>query len=176
MPDVVNIFIWLNENDVFKGKTWFKRYILAIAILTILLQLAITLTVILKTNSHKNIAAFIGFYSDIETNKTVFCGDVASKWIASVLVSVIGLSNMEEKVILYFNDKLKPLTRGLLIVQVVTNGLVTISSVCFMFNQTEFSEILSNIPSILFINEIDDYIGAYVMRHLNIHHRSTSTR
>ena len=37
VPDVVNIFIWLYENEKFKGKNKFKYYVLFVMILTIAL-------------------------------------------------------------------------------------------------------------------------------------------
>lgn len=63
--------------------------------------------------------------------------------------------------ILYLNNKTKKASSKLLILgEIMVNGIVTFSSLSFLWGQTEFFEVLINIPSLIFIIDIGRYMGA----------------
>lgn len=49
--------------------------------------------------------------------------------------------------------------------------IVLYASGSLIFQQKTFLDIIMNLPALIFINEIDDYMGTHIIRYINIHHR-----
>ena len=49
--------------------------------------------------------------------------------------------------------------------------IVLYASGSLIFQQKTFLDIIMNLPALIFINEIDDYMGTHIIRYINFHHR-----
>ena len=49
---------------------------------------------------------------------------------------------------------------------------VLYASGSLIFQQTTFLDITMNLPALIFVNEIDDFLGQQIIRHMTVHHRS----
>ena len=63
-------------------------------------------------------------------------------------------------------------SKVVLFIQITMTMSVLYASGSLIFQQETFLDIIMNLPALIFINEIDDYAGTHIMRHINVHHRS----
>ena len=88
-PDAVNIYVWMNENNLVQSNKWTQRYLLFVTILTLFLQLAISIIVAIKSEAPKLYLAFHGLWADEEINKICFCGNFPAKMVSGFFIVVI---------------------------------------------------------------------------------------
>lgn len=63
-------------------------------------------------------------------------------------------------------------SKVVLLIQISMTMTVLYASGSLIFQQKTFLDIIMNLPALIFINEIDDYMGSHIIRHINVHHRS----
>ena len=103
VPDVVNIFIWLYENDKFKDKARFKYYVMFITLLTLCLQIFTAAYILYLVDFIEGVwGVFTGFTGDKDKNKAMICMPMQPVyWMMILLVCQIFFTQIDEKVMLY---------------------------------------------------------------------------
>ena len=74
VPDVVNIFIWLNEHGKFEGKLMFKAYVIFIVAITLLVQIFSAFYIMVLVDFIFGVwGVFVGFTVDKDKNEAMIC-------------------------------------------------------------------------------------------------------
>ena len=77
VPDVVNIYIWLNEHDKFKGKPKFKRYVIFVLTLTLLLQYFCAIYILYLVDFLEGVwGVFMGITTDKDKSEAMICKEM----------------------------------------------------------------------------------------------------
>lgn len=105
VPDVVNIYIWLNEHDKFKGKPKFKNYVIFVLTLTLLLQYFCAIYILYLVDFLEGVwGVFMGITTDKDKSEAMICKEMqVTFWMMILLVCQIFFISIDEKIIMYIH-------------------------------------------------------------------------
>ena len=116
--DVVNIYIWLSDNEHFDGKPMFRMYVIFVMTVTLFIQVFSAAYILYLVDFLQGVwGVYVGFTTDKDKNKALICKEfLIIDWIMICLLCQIFFSTLDEKIILYMCKKRRAICKKILFI------------------------------------------------------------